>query len=184
MTWILHQQNPSGCIMIPMHKEPWQFPFPYLTSSTLPRKGKISTAGHVLFMLCGGIRLQQSPSSPRENEAKDKVTMLWVWAASKKKVSEKGGRINCDTWALISASAEVCAGTPHYTSDVPRGAMCTGNPVFQETGHIMVPPYYMQPLRGAVQKWWTPLSCAKLYVTSRLTTFSHLSNKFQSELVN
>lgn len=58
------------------------------------------------------------------------------------------------------------------------------NPAFQETGHITVPPHHMQPSRGAAQRGWAPLSRTKLYVTFRQTTFSHFSNKFQSELVN
>lgn len=50
--------------------------FPYLTSKAAPSPGrnKIKTAGRAPFMLCGGIRPQHPPSSPRENEAKNQVT--------------------------------------------------------------------------------------------------------------
>lgn len=68
---------PCGYPMMPMHQQPRQFLLSYLKSSTLPRTGKSSTAGHALSMLCGGIRLQHSPSLTflRENEAKNKVTI-------------------------------------------------------------------------------------------------------------
>lgn len=190
MTWIHHQgvgafnNTCCRCIMIPHTQRAKNFP--YLTSKAVPSPEQVRLAQQDMFFSCCGVEWGYSTHLPHPERMRPKTRLPSSKSEQpqRKKVSQKAGCINCGTWPLISASAEVRAGSSLCTSDIPRRTMCTGSAVFQETGHITVPPPYMQPLHGAVQKWWAPLACAKLYVTSRLTTFRYLSNKFQSELVN
>lgn len=161
--------------------------FPYLTSKAVPSPEKMRSAQHDMLFTCCVVEPGYSTHLPHPERMRPKTRLSSPRSEQplkKSTVKKQAAKMVVTYHSLISASAKVCAGTPNCTSGVPRGAMHTGNPAFQETGHIMVPPHYMQSFHGAVQRQWAPPSCTKLYVTSRQTTFSHLSNKFQSELVN
>lgn len=157
-----------------MHKQPRQFPLSYLKAVPSPEQVRAAQQD----MLCPRCVVESGYSThlphPERMRPKTRLPSPRSEQPQRKRAVKKQATYTViPNHSLISASAEVCAGTPHCTSNSPRGAMCMENPAFQETGHIVVPPHYLQSFCSAVQKGWAPPSYTKLNVTSRQTTFSH-----------
>lgn len=176
MTWILHQRVVAFTTTpLWVHNDLHaQNHFLYPTSKAVPSQEQTRSAQQDMFFSHCVVKLGYSTHLPHPVRMRPKTRLpsLRSEQPQRKRAVKKEALTVTPNHSLISASAEVCAGISHCTSHIPRRATCTGNPAFQETGHIMVPPHYMQPFHGAVQKGRPPLSCTKLYGTSRQTTFS------------
>lgn len=170
MTWILHQgvrafinNIPSGCndphaqtakaISLPQKQYPPQ-----------KRQGQ-----HSRTCSFHAVRWNQAtaPTFLTQREWGQKQGYYLPSLSSLKEKGQSKRRLH-KLWYPTTACAEMCAGTSHCTSNIPRGATCTGNPAFQENGHIVVCPHYRQPFHSAVQKGWATLCYTKFCVTSRL----------------
>lgn len=163
MTWILHQGLGACPNNIPLRAQ-WspctnsQDNFP--TSKGVPSTEEARSAQQDMLFSCCVVESGYSTHLPHPERRRPKTRL--PSPKSEQPQRKRAAQIVIPNHSLISASAEVCAGTPHCTSSIPRGAMCTGNPALQEAGHIVLPPHYMQPFHGAVQKGWAPLFYTKL----------------------
>lgn len=120
---------------------PWspcteEFPLSYLKSSTLPRNRRDQHSRPCSFHAVVELGYSTHLPHPERMRSKTRLPCPKSEQPRRKRAVQKQAAqsaISVSQHSLISARAEVCAGAPHCTSHIPRGAPCTGNPACQET---------------------------------------------------